>query len=386
VARRRVNTTYPEPPIIGRTIEDQKTSLDGARRFLASENVVVYADHKVGLGRAAGELWMLPSASRGLGNYLDLNQRAGLAGFRLQRDPRVTSLPGTTPASLLDHFREVADATKRHVVDNDRKLKLHTCSYEPDDPWPWHGMLSYEHVYALAGGERTLNEAHIQLRAREAVNGEVDIAVVVQRPNEYEAAKTWLHSGCQPGNHSWLVSSVGLPTEPADRGEALVNLLDGFSVGETLRVSNPDVHPRERTVGEAEPEERNPFLELMKQAPYRTKMGGLDVMLDRVEADDGILGGLTVYLWRRGGAAGSVVALHLRHRPVQDDHVELRWNGARRLPNTDRPDLDDEFWGKLPAVDWDEDQKTKYTLQAWGDVVSVLFGDAAAASNQRESA
>jgi hypothetical protein len=151
-----------------------------------------------------------------------------------------------------------------------------------------------------------------------------------------------------------------------------VRLLDGFTVGENLRVSNPDVHPRELTTGEAAPED--PFLRLMKRAPYRTHMGGLDIVLDRVERDNGILAGLNVFLWRRVGAGGGHVAsLQLKQRPAQDDHLELRWNGARALSDANRPELDDELWAKLPAVEWDEEGKTAYTLAAWADVVTTVY-------------
>lgn len=370
--KRSVNSDYPQAPVVGRTIDNRGTHLDGARRFMASENIIVFANEKVGLARAASEVWLRPSANRRLGNYLDLNQRVGVAGFRIERHPSVLSLPGSVPENLLEHFAKVAEGTKRKVVDKDRNLELATCSFEADRDWPWHGTLAYDHVYALAGGERIVNEAEIRLRARQSAAGGVEIATVLSRPREYEAAQAWLNNGCAPNQQGWLATPFGLPTDPAERAAAYTRLLSRFKVGEMLRVSNPDVHQREKTSGEPS-SERDPFLEILKQAPYKTKMSGLETILKRVEEDDGVLGGLTVYLKGTRGGEPFVASVQIRHRPVTDNQLEVRWNGARRLPSKEQIDLSDEAWDSLQPVGWEDDQKINYNLDAWGDVVTALI-------------
>jgi hypothetical protein len=381
-ARRRVTTYYPHPNVLRDTVAGRDVSLDGVRRFLGSENVIGFASERAGLAAVIGEVWLRPSAVRRMGNYLDLAARPSLAGFTIQVNPAVTPIAGVTPRSLLEHFREVTEDTKRQEVERTRRLKLDTSSFDADDPWPWHGLLSYEHVYALAGGERIVTEAQIPLRARETADGDVDVAAVLRRRNEFEAVSTYLHSGLTPSKKNWLVAPVGLPAEAADRAQAFVNLLAGFtSVGDAKRVANPEVHRRELAVGEESKASSDRFLAVMKQAPYRTSMAGLDVMLERVASDEGILGGLNIYIWRpvRGGG-GEATSLLVRHRPNQDDHLEVRWNGGRQLPTSTPPDLTDELWEQLPAMDWGEQAKTDYTVAAWGDVVTALRKPSSAAT------
>jgi hypothetical protein len=147
------------------------------------------------------------------------------------------------------------------------------------------------------------------------------------------------------------------------------------------QAANQDTHPRERAAGEAHDPARNPFLDIMTQAPYRTKMAGLDIVLDRVRDDDGILGGLNAYLWRYDrGPASVLVNLQLKHRPRTDDHLEVRWNGGRLIEGSAAPDLEDLQWDTLASVDWTDSDKMLYTVNAWGDIVRALHDTPKAAA------
>jgi hypothetical protein len=276
MANRRLNCNYPDPASVAATVSRNRTSLEGTRAFMASENLAVFAEEKVGMAHVAGEVWLRPSASRRMGNFLDTNIRHAAGGFRLQRAPNVRPLPGTVPANLFEHFRQVAETTKRKVVDNPRKLALAGCEYDDSEAWPWHGWLSYERPYTFEGGYRVVNEWTIHVHARQAPNGDVDIAAVLNRPQEFEAVQKWLNDGCRPTMHGWLTPTVGLPADAASRAEAFASVLNNFTAAEVLKVTDPDIHPREQTTDAiSAAKQRDAFLTVMKQAPYKTYMAGL---------------------------------------------------------------------------------------------------------------
>jgi hypothetical protein len=387
VARRRVNTDYPTPEVVQRTFAREKTSFSGARRFMASQGIVVFAAERTGLARVSGEAWLLPSAVRRLGNYVDMGQTA-IAGFTISSDPRVQPMPGTVPETLFDAVCEVAAASKGRVLDGDRQIQLASCLPDEDHGWPWHGTLTYEHTFALDGGERIVSESDIPVMLRATPGGEVELAVIVRRPEDFEVASAWLHAGLAPGRQGWLATPISLSSDAEQRAEELEAIVTGFKVGKLLKVSNPDLDKREATTDEETPSDDR-FLEIMRRAQYKTGLTDLGVIAERVVADNGLLSGLTAFLWtREGGASGrrAIVGLRLRQRPGRDIHLELSWHSGRSYSEPQQPTLSDASLEELAALDWDQFAKRRYMLDAFADVATALAAPAAEANAPGESA
>lgn len=382
MARRRVNTDYPTPDVVRRTFARSKTSLAGARRFMASQGIVVYAEEKTGIARAAGDTWLLPSAVRRLGNYLDMGQTA-VAGFTISPHPQVSQMPGVAPETLLAAVREIAEGSKGRVIEADRQIKLAGFTYEEGKAWPWHGMLTYEHTFSLEGGERIASESDVPVMLREAPGGEVELSIIVRRSDDFEVASKWLHAGLEPVRNAWLATPIALSSDAAHRAEEIESILTGFTIGKVLKVSNPDVDKREVTTDATDTDD-DAFLNVMKRAQYKTGLTDLTVIAERVVDDNGILSGLTAYLWTRENSASgrrAIVGIRLRQRPGRDIHLELSWHSGRAYTNTAQPTLTEEALDEMAAVDWDHHGKRGYMLDAFANVADALATPGATGSS-----
>lgn len=369
MAGRRVSTAYPQPPNLERTYRRSRTLLGGVRHFLAAEGIVPFADDKNGVARIGGDVWLRPSATRQIGNFLDLNPPA-LAGFRLRPDPLHLSL-AVASGSLFDEFIKVAEGMTRSVVDTTNQLRLQGCTHCGGE-WPWEGHLAYEHTVTIDGGERIFNEPHIPLHVREAADGSVLIAVVLRHAPEFDAAKKWLNA-CQPANHGWLLSPVRLNEEPPQRHDEFFDILTGLG-DEFLIARNPSMSARERTAASEAAE--TTFRDFIESVPYRTRPLDWKMILDRLNSDDVSLGGITAYVWAKrntaeGRANSAIIALDLRQRPGQDDHLRLSWNTGRVLPNRERPSFSEALLQDLPLLDWDEELKVRYLLTLWDGIAAA---------------
>jgi hypothetical protein len=91
MARRRPVDPYPQLASLERTFHREAVHLSGARRFYASEGVVVFAAGKDGIAAAAGAVWLRPSAYRRMNHYLDLKQSPSVGGFQATRPRRAAS-------------------------------------------------------------------------------------------------------------------------------------------------------------------------------------------------------------------------------------------------------------------------------------------------------
>jgi hypothetical protein len=377
---RRVSTDYPQPPSLERTYRRSRTKLDGVRRFLAAEGVVPFADDKNGLGRIGGDVWLRPSATRRVGNYLDLAPPA-VAGFHVKVDPlqQTQRLPIDT-GSLFEQFIAVAESSKSNVVEQHSRLRLAGGTMTGGD-WPWGGFLAYEHTVSIDGGERIFNEPQIPIYMREGSDGTVHVSAVLRRSGEYEHAQKWLNS-CNPSAHGLHILPVRVSEEPPERHDEfwaiLKDLGDEFLIGR-----NPSMSARERTSATQAAE--SAFRDFIESVPYRTKPLEWDHVLKRLDDDELSLGSITAYLWakrqpRDGRSENAIVAVEVRQRPGQDDHTQLGWSSGRSLPNNTRPAFTEELWQGLPLLDWDEEAKTRYLLQLWEGVTGVVAAPGAQAA------
>ncbi|HEX5984684.1 MAG TPA: hypothetical protein VFY69_10795, partial [Solirubrobacterales bacterium] len=226
----------------------------------------------------------------------------------------------------------------------------------------------------------------VPVMLREAPNGEVEMAVIVRRPEDFGVASRWLHSGLEPSRNAWLAAPISLSTDSSKRAEQVASVLTHFRVGKVLKVSSPDIDKREITSDE-EKATGDKFLEIMRRAQYRTGLTDLAVVAERVAADSGLLSGLTAFLWTHESNSGgrkAIVSIRLKQRPGRDNHLELTWTAGRNYVEREAPRLDDEQMHDMTPVDWDMHSKREYMLEAFADVAEALSGKASGAANSLE--
>lgn len=213
MAGRRVTTSYPQPPALERTYVKGRTRLDGVRRFLASEGVVPFAEDKTGVARIGGDVWLRPSATREVGNYLDLTPPT-IAGWQVGADvmAQVMPFPVDGTGTIFEQFTDAATGTSRTVVDTGNRLQLRGGSMCGGD-WPWQGLLSYERTMTIEGGERIFTEPIIPIYMRDDAAGTVHIAAVLRHEGDTEQVNKWL-AHINPASRGWRLDPVRVSDEP----------------------------------------------------------------------------------------------------------------------------------------------------------------------------
>jgi hypothetical protein len=160
----------------------------------------------------------------------------------------------------------------------------------------------------------------------------------------------------------WLPQPIVLPTRDPERIQTIRSICSAFG----LRLGgmrSPDVYPSTTSV-----EERTGFLAVLKRAPYETAPTDLDTIIERMDADAGILGSFTVTLWERREKA--VANVEVRQRP-SESFARVTWKGARAHDGSDL-DLTDRWWENASPVEWSSERKELYLLTVWGDVVAAI--------------
>ena len=132
MARRRVDS-YPQAESLARTFLKDDVQLSGARRFLCSEGVVVFAAEKQGVATAAGQTWMRPSAYRRAAEYLDLRMNPAICGFNVSRRPTRGQIEAV-PVDLFEQFRVAAESTLNTMLD-DRRIELRSAGQSEIEGW-----------------------------------------------------------------------------------------------------------------------------------------------------------------------------------------------------------------------------------------------------------
>lgn len=109
------------------------------------------------------------------------------------------------------------------------------------------------------------------------------------------------------------------------------------------------------------------FAEAMERAPYQTKVTDLDVIVERMQqVDEGFLGTFTAFLWERGRRA--VTSVELRQRP-QESYARLAWRAGKAY-DASSLSFSDDWWEKATPVDWSPEQKQRYLLAVWDEVLT----------------
>lgn len=355
-ARRRLSVHYPPRPSLEQTLSS-KANLAGARRFFAGEGELIFADGKAGMARTAGDVWLRPSAYRQMSNYLDLNEHAAVAGLRLAWND--ASHPSLLDTPLFNDLRGVL-TDSRHRKVGDKNIEVQ-CVEDWNAPWDLAATLVYDHHTILAGGERLLDEGRVVVYARKRDDNAVDVAFVMHRSEDLEVVRQWFRSADTDGR--WLSRPAGLPRENPTRQDVLERLLATIRSGGLCAVSHPEIHR-----GTGTPKADTAFVSVFKRAAYDTEMTNIETVVERMEADGGIISGLTIYTNIPGQQA--VISARIRQRP-KDDHLRLIWQPSRTLDNDRMPELTESTWDALSLIEWGEGQKQECLLSMWVEAIDA---------------
>lgn len=378
MAGRRVTTNYPQPPALERTYIKGRTRLDGVRRFLASEGVVPFAEDKTGVARIGGDMWLRPSATREVGNYLDLTPPA-ISGWQLSEDviAKVMPLPVGGSGTIFEQFTDAAQGTSRTVVDTSNRLQLRGGSMCGGD-WPWQGLLTYERTMTIEGGERIFTEPMIPIYMRDDPAGTVHIAAVLRHEGDTDQVNKWL-AHINPARRGWRLDPVRVSDELPERHDEMWAILKDLG-DEFLSARNPGMSAREKTA-QAQATETD-FRDFIETVPYRTRPLEWDLILKRLDQDGLSLGAITAYIWAKRDKtedrnASAIVAVELRQK-VKGNHLRLTWSTGRELPNQQRPIFSEQLIQDPPLLDWDDEVKVRYLLRLWEGITGVQKAAAAA--------
>lgn len=356
--RRRLTVHYPRRPSLEQTIASS-ASLSGTRRFFAGQGLFVFADAKQGMGRAAGDVWLRPSAYRRMSSYLDLHRHASIAGIRLIWNEAADARLADDP--LFDDFRGVLrDGKGRHV--GDKKIEVQSVCELTGTAWALKAVLTYEHFTTLAGGERLLDEGRVVVYARRHGDAAVDLTFVMQRQEDFEVVRQWI--GASNTGSRWLARPVALPRENPSRQESLECLLRAIRAGTLFAVGHPDIYR-----GSAKPTHESAFVNVYKRASYETELTPIEPVVERMEADGGIIGALAAYA--HDAALNEVVSLRIQQRP-NDDHLRITWQPSKVLGDELVEQLTQAKWAELRPLDWSDERKHECLLATWAEAVVAI--------------
>jgi hypothetical protein len=354
--RRRLIIHYPHLGSLKQTVSSH-ANLAGTRRFYAGQGIAVFADAKKGMGSTAGEVWLRPSAYRQMSNYLDLRKYASVAGIRLIWNEHANAR--LADVSLHDDFRNVLmDGRTRQV--GEKKIEVQSIE-TVDGPLQTKAVLTYDHYTTLAG-ERLLDEGRVVIYVRRRHDETVDVAFVMQRQEDYDVVRQWI-SASDPDTR-WLSRNVSLPRDNPARQESLERLLQATHGGRLVAVSHPDMFR-----GSAAPKAMTEFVNICKRASYETELTQISTVVERMEADGSVIGGLTVYAHE--AKPNEVISLRVRQRPT-DDHLSLMWQPSKALDELAVAELTHSKWLTLRPVDWSDEQKHECLLTTWALGVDAI--------------
>lgn len=374
--RRRALSAYPSAVSVHRTF-DGKASLVGARSFLASERVIVFADEKRGAAVAGGEVWFLPQAYRRMGDQLETGRQPAVTGMRIRRSSgQAPSLPDLGRGTLFEEFTAAAQRLRGvEVGDKDVRLVGHESR---DGPWDLAFELVYEDVYDLLGGDQIARDAHVSLFVREVETDELDVCIVTDEPSDRMAARVWLNTAFQAASRGWHLLEVALPITESARIKVLTDVIRATAGAGLMGVASPDQH-RERSasvVVAAASDEDDPFeaefVSGIRGARYDTELLSIEAVLARSRRNQAQVDELTAYRQLPAGSPTEIVALRARQAPG-DAFLSLTWKGGRRhTEQTAEHGFSIDLWAEMRALAWTGAQKRDYLIDRWAEATDAV--------------
>jgi hypothetical protein len=374
---KRAKGKYPKPPFLGRTYRKATTSLDGARGFLAGENLIIPAADRNALAAVGGRVWLRPSATLRLGNYLDMRPPM-IGGWTLHPDP-LGNVFSATPGDLYDKFVE-ASGQIAPVGGRDARLRSELCE-DPDDRFDHSAVLTYQSLYTIEGGERLHHEPDVRLYFRRGADA-VHAMAVMRRNEEKSVVQNWLTAVANV--YSMQVKPVHLIDELPERHNQLRQILARLGTA-PLAYRHPETFQREG--GKAPGTKSAKYHEYRRSGSDRTWMVDIETVLDDADTHQMRVGAINAFLFadRDRAASRNVPTINevmLHQRPGSDDMLRVSWKGGRLAPDGRPRKFDDEYWGGLALLDWTEEQKRSYLLDVWELAADLPKRAAAPASSK----
>jgi hypothetical protein len=283
-------------------------------------------------------------------------------------DPDAPEQLGGRPDAL-----ETVDATMHalqgETIDPERQLQIASCC-KHDGPWSLHATVTYQHHFKLSGGQWSIDQPSVRLRAKARGEG-VLLAALVSRSEDIAQVRR-VAERIERRSDGLILEEIALPEDAAERHKDLRRLLAALGDSERMRVGSFHTRERERKAAEPPADE---WAANNEAASYRMRPHTVDAMLQRIEdVDDSSFASAVAYL---PDSAGLVVAVTLRQNSGRDDLLGVFFHGARRRDDPDAG-LTKDAWDTAKPVDWDERQKSRHVLDLWAAVAEALLAAAAA--------
>jgi hypothetical protein len=375
MAEHRSLTAYPDPDSISGTLVKRAT-LHASRRFYATEGVLVYAHTIDGMTNVASEVWLRPSATRRLGQYLDLKQSPSIVGYQIVRQG--LQLVGTVPDVMFDEFRSVADTLVNETLElGKRDITLCGVSEVGVDGWPWHGTLTYRHVFSLESGQRIYDTVRVPILVRSNGGNAVDVAVVSWRPSDVKAAVVWLNRLTQNSQGAletaWQRYNIKLVNDPDARLGEIDRIFTSLGGGHLVGLRNPDMKG-----GGAS--DTDTFSAILDIARYETRITTIDLIRERMSHDAGIVAGLDGFthipdmpIVEKGVRYDPVICLRLHQSDVRAAPMMLTWRSGKRIKSEDLPieSFSTRTWEGLRSVEWTSEEKWLFLARAYQHLIEA---------------
>lgn len=367
---------YPSSLALSKTYRKQKTSLDGARSFLAGENVIITADDRNALAKAGGRVVLRPSATRRLGNYLD-QSALSVSGWTVQESPLgesgnrnlFTNESGDTYEKFIDATAEVSTTLGASAT----HLRNPLCE-DPDAGFDHGGILTYWSLYTIDGGERLQSEQDVRLCCRRGSN-RAHVIAVMRHDKEKRVVQEWLTEAAMLAGLA--VQPFRLKEDLPERHDEVREIL-GRLGDDLLATRHPKFFEPEGALAPTASDptaSKPPYYKFKRKGSDSTWMVDIDTVLAECEEHNMRLGSINVLLFserERGGSErdSGFVELRLRQEPRKDDALRVSWVAGRAAPTRPSSFTDDD-WSRSIPCDWVEEQKRAYLLSAWERIAQL---------------
>ena len=121
--------------------------------------------------------------------------------------------------------------------------------------------------------------------------------------------------------------------------------------------------------GSGKPAQETEFVKVYRRAYYETELTPVEPIVERMEADGGVIGAITVYT--HNPATDELVSLRIQQRP-SEDHVRLVWSPSKLLGEETLAALTHARWLELRPIEWSEDAKRDCLLAAFAEVIDAI--------------
>jgi hypothetical protein len=255
-------------------------------------------------------------------------------------------------------------ALQGDTIDSERQLQIAACC-EHDGPWCIDATVTYQHHFKLSGGQWSIDQPSVRLRAKAHGDG-VLLAALVSRAEDIAQVRR-VAERIERRSDGLILEEVALPEDAVERHRDLRRLLATLGDAERMRVGSFHTRERERKAAESPADE---WAAHNEAASYRMRPHTVDAMLQRIEdVDDSSFASAVAYL---PDSSGLVVAVTVRQSSGRDDHLGVFFHGARQRDDPDAA-LTKDAWDNGKRVDWDERQKSRRVLDLWATAADAVL-------------